>query len=207
MINHRGDVGPKFRKKLGDFVKLPFQRIKAGPQGNAVWRGMTAPGLLRMTPEHCVKVPRLPSKSHGQGFERPPAATALDSVALDFPHNGRGHARTLRKLALTPAKLTEAVTDNPSDRSPVPWIAFRHAFLRVPLPAPRLADPWAIRSKLRPAATVRRHSVISRAEISYKSLISAPMSARLVFTKEDIGKRQTPLAFCRRFCIGSNDCT
>lgn len=32
-----------------------------------------------------------------------------------------------RKLVLTPAELPEAVA-NTSDRSPVFWIAFRHAF-------------------------------------------------------------------------------
>jgi hypothetical protein len=36
--------------------------------------------------------------------------------------------RTRRKLALTPAKLADAVADSPSDRNPVFWIAFRHAF-------------------------------------------------------------------------------
>ena len=102
---------------------------------------MTARGLLCTTAEYRVKTLWLPSKSHRQGFESPSAAPALDTVAPDFPDNGRGDVRTLRKLALTPAKLTYAVADYPSDRSPVPWIAFRHArFLRVPLPAPRVAD-------------------------------------------------------------------
>ena len=36
MINHRGEVVLKFRKKLGDFVKPPLEGIKAGPQGNAI---------------------------------------------------------------------------------------------------------------------------------------------------------------------------
>ena len=33
MINHRGDVGPEFGKKLGDFGKPQFEGIKARPQG------------------------------------------------------------------------------------------------------------------------------------------------------------------------------
>jgi hypothetical protein len=144
MINHRGDVGPKLCQKLADFVKPPFQDIKAGPQGRIVRHGVTAAGLLRAATEHLVKVLWLPSESHGQGLERAAATAALDGVPLDFPHHGRGDMRTLRELTLTPAKLADAVADSPSDRSPVPWIAFRHAFLRAPLPAPRLADHRAI---------------------------------------------------------------
>jgi hypothetical protein len=52
--------------------------------------------------------------------------------------------RALRELTLTPAKLAGTVADNPGNRSPVLRIAFRHAFLRVPLPAPTLAGLFAI---------------------------------------------------------------
>jgi hypothetical protein len=44
------------------------------------------------------------------------------------PANRHGSMRTRRKLALTPAKLADAVADSPSDRNPFFWIAFRHAF-------------------------------------------------------------------------------
>jgi hypothetical protein len=49
------------------------------------------------------------------------------SLPLDFPHDGYRRMQTHRELALTPAKLADAVADSPSDRSPDPWIAFRHA--------------------------------------------------------------------------------
>jgi hypothetical protein len=155
MINHQGNVGPKLCYKLEDFVKPLFHEIKAGPQGRIVRRAVTAAGLMCAAIEHLGKVFWLPSQSHGQGFERSAATSALDSVPLDFPHHGHGDMRTLRKLALTPAKLADAITDSSSDRSPVSWIAFRHAFLRAPLPAPRLADHWAIRHQ---AETNRNHS-------------------------------------------------
>jgi hypothetical protein len=173
MINHRREVGPEFLKNLGDFVKPPVQGIKAGPQGNAVKRGVTV-GLPRAAFEHPVKVFRLPPESHGQGFKRAAATAALHGVPLDFPHDGYRHMRTLRKLALTPAKLADTVADSPSDRSPVLRIAFRHAFLRAPLPAPRLADHRAIPHR---AETKRNQSKAIRntsgADISHISMISA----------------------------------
>ena len=42
MINHRGEVGPEFRKELDDFVKPLVHGIKAGPHGNIVRRDGTA---------------------------------------------------------------------------------------------------------------------------------------------------------------------
>jgi len=42
------------------------------------------------------------------------------SRPLDFPHDGYRRMRAPRELALTPAKLTDAVADSTSDRSPVP---------------------------------------------------------------------------------------
>lgn len=53
------------------------------------------------------------------------------------------HMRTLRELALRPAKLADTIADDLRDRSTVLRIAFRHAFLRAPLPAPRVADSSA----------------------------------------------------------------
>ena len=85
------------------------------------------PGLLRVALEHPVKVFRLPSECHGQGFERAGATATLDGVPLDFPHDGHGHVRALRKLTLTPAELADTVADSPGNRSPVLRIAFRHA--------------------------------------------------------------------------------
>ena len=101
-------------------------------------------GLLRVALEHPVKVFRLPSERHGQGLERAGATATLDGVPLDFPHDGHGHVRALRKLTLTPAELADTTADSPGNRSPVLRIAFRHAFLRAPLPAPRLAGHFAI---------------------------------------------------------------
>jgi hypothetical protein len=173
MINHRGEVGPGFRKKLDDFAKPLVHGIKAGPHGSIVRRDRTAV-LLRAAFEHPVQVFRLPPESHGQGFERATATAALHGMPLDFAHDGCGHMRTLRKLALTPAKLADTVADSPSDRSPVPWIAFRHAFLRAPLPAPRLAGRCAIP---RQTGTNRNQAKAFRnkhgAEISSISMISA----------------------------------
>ena len=67
------------------------------------------------------------------------AAAALDRVPLEFPHDGHGHVRAPGKLTLAPAELADTAADSPGNRSPVLRIAFRHAFLRAPLPAPRLA--------------------------------------------------------------------
>ena len=126
MINHRGEVGPEFRKKLDDFAKPLVHGSKAGPHGCIVRRYRTAV-LLGAASEHPVQVFRLPPEGHGQGFERATAAAALHSMPLDFAHDGCGHMRTLRKLTLTPAKLADTVADSPGDRSPVLRIAFRHA--------------------------------------------------------------------------------
>ena len=173
MINHRGEAGSKFRKKLDDFVKPLVHRIKAGPHGSIVRRdGTTVP--LRVAFEHPVQVLRLPPEGHRQGLKRATATAALDGMPLDFAHDGHGHMRTLRKLALTPAKLADTVTDSPSDRSPVLWIAFRHAFLRAPLPAPRLAEHCAIPRR---TGTNRNQAKAFRnkygAEISFLSMISS----------------------------------
>jgi hypothetical protein len=62
MINHRGEVVLKGRKKIGDFVKPPLEGIKAGPQGNAVRHGMTA-GQVHVAFEYPGKVFRLPPES------------------------------------------------------------------------------------------------------------------------------------------------
>jgi hypothetical protein len=179
MINHRGEVGPEFRKKLDDFVEPLVHGIKAGPHGSIVRRDRTAV-LLCLAFEHPVQVFRFPPEGHGQGFERATATAALHGVPLDFAHDGYGHMRTLRELALTPAKLADTVADNPSDRSPVLGIAFRHACLRAPLPAPRLAEHCAIP---RQTGTNRNQAKAFRnnkeAEISLISIISAPRAEPL----------------------------
>jgi hypothetical protein len=125
MINHRSEVGLKLRKKLGNFIKPLSEGIQARPQSRTA--GPVA-GMPRMAFEHPVKMFRLPTESHRQGFKRATAPPALNRVPLDFPHDSCRDMRTLRELALTPAKLTDTITDSPSDRSPVPGIAFRHAF-------------------------------------------------------------------------------
>ena len=116
-------LGRKFRKKLGNFVKPLVYGIKARAQGNAVRRGASA-SLLRLAFEHPVKVFRVPSESHGQGFECPGATAALHGMPLDFAHDGYRDMRTPRELALTPAKLADTIADSPRDRSPVLGIAF-----------------------------------------------------------------------------------
>ena len=139
MINHRGEAGPEFHKKLEDFAKRLFQQIKAGPRGTVV--------------RH-------------------------DGMPLDLPHHGHRHMRALRQLALRPAQLAVTIADNPRDRSPVLRIAFRHAFLRAPLPALRVADPSAIPRQTetnRDQTTSIRNN--SQAEISATSVISVPVVA------------------------------
>jgi hypothetical protein len=173
MINHRGEAGSEFRKKLDDLVEPVVHRIKAGPHGSIVRRdGTTVPP--RVAFEHPVQIARVPPEGHGQGFERAAATSALHGMPLDFPHDGHGHTRTLRELPLTPAKLADTVADSPSDRSPVLWIAFRHAFLRAPLPAPRLTEHCAIPSQ---TGTNRNQTKAFRnkygAEISSISMISS----------------------------------
>ena len=175
MLNDRGEVRFKFTNKLGDFVKPPFQPIQAGPQRSTISHHViVSPRPLCAAFEHRIKVLRAPSESHGQRFQRSPAPPTLHRMPLDLTHDVQRDMRTLRELALTPAKLTDAIADNPSDRGPVLRIAFRHAFLRVPLPPPRLADHGAIPHK---PETVRSQMKsfrnICEAEISYMALISA----------------------------------
>jgi hypothetical protein len=47
-------------------------------------------------------------------------------MPLDFPYHSQGDMRALRKLALSPAKLTHTVADCTSDRSPISRYAFGH---------------------------------------------------------------------------------
>ena len=126
MVSHRGNVGPKPGNELDDLVKPPFKGIKAGPdRGTVDCRAMPRhlPGAAF---KHRVKALRFPAKSNRQRFQRPPAATPLDGMPLDFPHHSQGDMRALRKLALSPAKLTHPVADRTSDRSPVSRYAFGH---------------------------------------------------------------------------------
>jgi hypothetical protein len=126
-VNHSGHVVPDAGSELGKFVKPFFQGIKAGPQRGTVNRRAITRHLPGAARKNRVKAFRFPAKSHRQGFERPPATPAFHGMPLDFPHHGQGHMRPLRKLTLTPAKLTDALNDRPSDRSPV----FRYAFGHV----------------------------------------------------------------------------
>jgi hypothetical protein len=177
MINHRGEVGPEFHKELEDFVKPLFQRIKAGPRGTVAGR-VTAAGLFCAAFQHLVEAPGLPAQSYGQGFECAAATAALDGMPLDLPHDGHRHMRTLRELALRPAQLADAIADNPRDRSPVLRIAFRHAFLRAPLPALRVADLSVIPRRTgtnRDQTTSIRNNY--QAEISAISMVSALVMA------------------------------
>jgi hypothetical protein len=177
MINHRGEVVPEFHKELEDFVKPLFQRIKAGPRGTVAGR-VTAAGLFCAAFQHLVEAPGLPAQSYGQGFECAAATAALDGMPLDLPHDGHRHMRTLRELALRPAQLADAIADNPRDRSPVLRIAFRHAFLRAPLPALRVADLSVIPRRTgtnRDQTTSIRNNY--QAEISAISMVSALVMA------------------------------
>jgi len=123
MINHRREVSSKFGNKLGDFIKTPFQSIQARPQRSGIgYHAITGCCLVRVAFKYRVEVFRLPAESHGQRFQRPPTTAALDRMALDLPHDGRRHMRTLRKLTLTPAELANAIADCTGDRSPI----FRH---------------------------------------------------------------------------------
>jgi hypothetical protein len=173
MINLSSEVGPEPCKELEDLVRALFHRIKAGPAGTAVSRGVAA-GVFCAAFQHLIEAPRLPAQSCGQGSEGAAATAALDGMPLDLPHDGHRHMRTLRKLVLRPAKLADTIADNPSDRSPVLRIAFRHAFLRAPLPAPRVADPYAI---ARQTGTNRDQTTSIRnnyqAEISAIAMVSA----------------------------------
>jgi hypothetical protein len=173
MINHRGEVVPKFHKKLDDFVKPLVQGIKTGRHGSIVRRNGAAV-LWRVAFKDPVQMFRLPPEGHGQGLKRATATAALHGMPLDFAHDGYGHMRTLRQLTLTPAKLADSVADSPTDRSPVLTVAFRHAILRAPLPAQTIAD----RAAIRPAnETTRNQAETFRntytAEIIDTELISA----------------------------------
>jgi len=177
MINHRGQVGLQFGKKPADFVEPSFKGIKAGPHGYAVRCGGTA-GLLRAASQYPVKMFWLPAQSYGQGVECAAATTALHGMPLDLPHHGHRHMRTLRKLPLSPAKFADTIADNPRDRIPVLRIAFRHAFLRAPLPALTVADayaiPWQTETNRDQTTSIRNNN---QAEISAISMISAPVMA------------------------------
>lgn len=128
MLNHRGDIGFKVRNGLGYFFKPPLKGIQAGPQHSPVHCHIAVNSRrLRTALEHRIKPARLPAESHRQRFQRPGTAAPLDRVQLNFPDHSRRHARTLRKLPLTPAKLADPATDGPADCSPVSRHAFRHA--------------------------------------------------------------------------------
>jgi hypothetical protein len=73
-------------------------------------------------------------------LERAAVAAPFDGMPLNSTGYGHRDMRTFRELALMPGQLTYPVADHPCDRSPILWIAFRHALLRVPLPSPRLTD-------------------------------------------------------------------
>jgi hypothetical protein len=126
MVSHRGDVGLKLGNELDYLVKTSFQGTKAGPQGGAVDYRASTRYLPGAPLKHRVKAFRFPPESNRKGFQRPLASPALHRMPLDFPHNGQGHMRALRKLTLTPAKLTDAFADHPSDRSPI-FRYVRHA--------------------------------------------------------------------------------
>lgn len=119
-LNHRGNVRFKLADELGDFINAAFQDIQAGPQHAGINRCLANPALLRRVAfQDGSKPPRLPAKSSRQRLKRPRAATAFHGVPLDFPHDSQRHVRTLRELALTPAKLPHAVIDRTGDRSPI----------------------------------------------------------------------------------------
>ena len=177
MINLRGEAGPESYEELEDFVRALFQRIKAGPADTAVSRGAAA-DLFCAALQHLIDAPGLPAQSSGQGSEGTAATSAPDGMPLDLPHDGHRHMRTLRQLVLRPAKLADTIAGNPRDRSPVLRIAFRHAFLRVPLPALRVADPSATPRRTgtnRDQTTSIRNNY--QAEISAISMISALVMA------------------------------
>lgn len=128
MLNHRGEIGLKSGGKLEYLVNSRLNRIQARPYRGNVDRGRI-PGAWMLNParENCAKVPRLPAESRRQRFQGSRATAALDGVPLDFPYNRNRDMRTLRELALVPAKLAHAIADRLSDRSPVFRHAFRHA--------------------------------------------------------------------------------
>src|SRR5215469_922434 len=120
MLNHDCKIAAEFGNKFGDLVKPFFQGIKARPQCAAIGRRANAgASLAHAAAKNRLKARGLPAQSRRQRFKGTGAPPTLDSVALNFPHYRRRDTRTLRELALTPAKLAEPVTDNPGDRSPV----------------------------------------------------------------------------------------
>ena len=177
MINHRGEAGVEPCKEHEDFVRALFQRIKAVPADTTVSRGAAA-GLSCAAVQHLIGAPGLPAQSCRQGSAGAAVVAALDGMPLDLRYDGHRHMRTLRKLVLRPAKLADTIADNPRDRSPVLRIAFRHAFLRAPLPAPRVAEHRAI---ARQTGTNRDQTTSIRnnyqAEISAIAMVSALVMA------------------------------
>jgi hypothetical protein len=129
MRNHRGDLGFKAGNKLGDFVEPAVDLIQPRPQGSHIGCHLAANTIVTsVTSEHGIKTARLPAECDRQGFQCSRATPPLNSVQLNFPHNRCRDTRPFRKLTLTPAKLTDSVTDYVGDRSPVfSRHAFRHA--------------------------------------------------------------------------------
>ena len=128
MLKHRGDLGLKAGNKLGNLVKPPVNHIKTQPQGSNIGCHLAADsGLMRTALEYRIKPSWLPAEGDRQGFQGARATSPLHGVQLDFPHDRRRDTRTLRELPLSPAKLTDTVTDHPGDRSPIFRHAFRHA--------------------------------------------------------------------------------
>lgn len=126
MLKHHGYLGLKAGNKLGDLVKPPVNHIKTSPQGSHIGCHLAVDiGSMRTAPEHGIETPWLPAQGDRQRFQGSRAASPLNGVQLNFPHHRRRDTRTLRELSLSPAKLTDAVTDHLGDRNPV---FFRHAF-------------------------------------------------------------------------------
>jgi hypothetical protein len=122
-----------------------------------------------------------PLQGDGQALERAVVTAALHGVPLDFPDGGQRHMRTLRELTLMPAELADTIVNSPSDRSPVLGVAFRHAILRAPLPAPRLADPAMIvpaAKAIRNQAKAFRNTRIAQISYADDSASAGPAASR-----------------------------
>ena len=135
IINHRNDAGPELRY----LVNPSPCGIATRPGNSAFSRGMTV-GLFYPAAQHQATVLRVPAGIRRRACGSLMAASASGRMPLDFPHYGHQSMRMFRELALIPAMLAGAFAASASDRGPVLPIAFRHAYLRVPLPAPTVAD-------------------------------------------------------------------
>src|SRR6266700_2124183 len=125
MFKHRIHIGFQVIENPRHMDEALLDRIQPGQQHFAA-DGNRLFCWHRTAIEYRVKVLRVPAKRHRQRFQGAFATATLNGVPLAFPDNRWRHVGTLRKLALTPSRLSYTLIDGFGDRRPI----LRHSILR-----------------------------------------------------------------------------